>query len=113
LSGGQKARISLARAIYSPKTKILLLDDPLFAVDPHVGEHLFQEAINGSIIHGSTQVLVTNHIRFLPRCDAVVVLENRPIKQYGTYADLVSQGVFFFGAVVMLKKYEEEGIQKD
>ena len=113
LSGGQKARISLARAMYSPKTKILLLDDPLSAVDSHVGEHLFQEAINGSILQGSTRVLVTHHVRFLPRCDVVVVLENGRIKQCGTYADLVARGINFAGAVVTPKKHEEEDSQQD
>lgn len=113
LSGGQKARISLARAMYSPKTKILLLDDPLSAVDAHVGEHLFQEAINGNILQGSTRVLVTHHVRFLPRCDAVVVLENGRIKQYGTYPDLVSRGVDFAGAVTVLKTHEEEDSQQE
>ncbi len=108
LSGGQKARISLARALYSPKTKVILLDDPLSAVDSHVGEHLFTEAINGDMLQGTTRVLVTHHVRFLPRCDAVVVLEDGRIKHYGTYADLVAQGVDFAGAVDVPKKFEEE-----
>jgi ABC-type multidrug transport system fused ATPase/permease subunit len=43
LSGGQKARVALARSLYSPDTKLLLLDDPLSAVDSHVGEQLFKE----------------------------------------------------------------------
>jgi ABC-type multidrug transport system fused ATPase/permease subunit len=108
LSGGQKARISLARALYSPKTKVILLDDPLSAVDSHVGEHLFTEAINGDLLQGTTRVLVTHHVRFLPRCDIVVVLEDGRIKYYGTYADLVARGVDFAGAVDVPKKFKEE-----
>jgi ABC-type multidrug transport system fused ATPase/permease subunit len=106
VSGGQKARISLARAIYSPKTKVLLLDDPLSAVDSHVGEHLFEEAINGEMLKGTTRVLVTHHVHFLPRCDLVVVLEGGRIKHYGTYADLVAQGVDFAGAVDITNQSE-------
>jgi ATP-binding cassette, subfamily C (CFTR/MRP), member 1 len=47
LSGGQKARVSLARALYSRDTSVILLDDPLSAVDSHVGEHIFSNAIQG------------------------------------------------------------------
>jgi len=99
LSGGQKARVSLARAMYSPNTKLILLDDPLSAVDSHVGEHLFQKAISGELLAGTTRVLVTHHVHFLPRCDIVVVLENGRIKHCGSYDDLVAQGVDFAGAV--------------
>ena len=65
LSGGQKARVSLARAMYSSDTRLLLLDDPLSAVDSHVGEHLFSEAIAGEISNGRTRILVTHHVHVL------------------------------------------------
>merc|ERR1712087_202015 len=97
LSGGQKARVSLARALYSVDCKVLLLDDPLSAVDSHVGEHLFDEAITGNMSYGLTRVLVTHHVHFLPRCDYVVVLEDGKIKHQGTYDELLSQGVEFKG----------------
>jgi ATP-binding cassette subfamily C (CFTR/MRP) protein 1 len=113
LSGGQKARISLARAMYSSKTKVLLLDDPLSAVDSHVGEHLFEEAISGVLLQGTTRVLVTHHVRFLPRCDVVVVLEDGRIKHYGSYADLVAQGIDFAGAVDVVKMDEDENSKLD
>jgi len=60
LSGGQKARVSLARALYGQTTKLMLLDDPLSAVDSNVGEHLFTNAICGDVSKGSTRILVTH-----------------------------------------------------
>jgi len=103
LSGGQKARVSLARAIYSSKTRLLLLDDPLSAVDSHVGEHLFSEAISGDITKGKTRILVTHHVHVLARCDTVIVMENGTIKHQGAYQDLIDQGVDFAGAVDVSK----------
>ncbi|KAL3808375.1 hypothetical protein ACHAXA_005346 [Cyclostephanos tholiformis] len=112
LSGGQKARVTLARAMYSPDSRLILMDDPLSAVDAHVGEHLFTEAITGDICKGSTRVLVTHHVHFLPRCDAVIVLEKGMIKHAGTYHELVARGVDFAGAVDITKK-DETGIEAD
>jgi ATP-binding cassette subfamily C (CFTR/MRP) protein 1 len=104
LSGGQKARIALARAMYSQETKLMLLDDPLSAVDSHVGEHLFRHAITGNISMGTTRVLVTHHVHFLPRCDKVIVLEKGEIKHTGSYQELIARGVDFAGAVEVSKK---------
>jgi ABC-type bacteriocin/lantibiotic exporter with double-glycine peptidase domain len=67
ISGGQKARIALARALYR-QPDVFLLDDVLAAVDVHVGEHLMSECICGAMA-GRTRVLVTNALHFLPRCD--------------------------------------------
>lgn len=108
LSGGQKARVALARSMYSPETKLILLDDPLSAVDAHVGEHLFHEAITGDVCKGATRVLVTHHVHFLPRCDTVIVLHKGTIKHVGTYEDLVARGVDFAGAVDVVKKNNKE-----
>jgi len=104
LSGGQKARVALARAMYSPESQLILLDDPLSAVDAHVGEHLFREAITGDVCKGATRVLVTHHVHFLPRCDAVIMLEKGTVKHAGSYEDLVARGVDFAGAIDVAKK---------
>jgi len=109
LSGGQKARVSLARSMYSEHTKVLLLDDPLSAVDAHVGEHLFSQAIRGNLSKGKTRVLVTHHVHFLARCDTVIVLDEGKIKHHGTYEDLVGQGVDFAGAIDVSKEDNVEG----
>ncbi|KAL7521737.1 hypothetical protein ACHAWX_006416 [Stephanocyclus meneghinianus] len=107
LSGGQKARVSLARALYSKETQIVLLDDPLSAVDAHVGEHLFRMAITGAVSKGTTRVLVTHHVHFLPRCDKVIILDKGRIIHTGTYSELVAKGVDFAGAVEVEKKEKD------
>lgn len=61
LSGGQKQRISLARAVYSNKD-IYLLDDPLSAVDAHVGKHIFEECIK-KVLKGKSIILVTHQLQ--------------------------------------------------
>lgn len=72
LSGGQRARINLARAVYR-QADIYLLDDPLSAVDTHVGKHLFQKCIL-KYLHGKTRVLVTHQLQYLKKADLIVVL---------------------------------------
>jgi len=106
LSGGQKARVSLARALYDRNTKLVLLDDPLSAVDAHVGEHLFENAITGNVCRGATRILVTHHVHFLPKCDKVIVLEEGKLAHYGKFSDLIEQGVDFAGAVDFEEKEE-------
>jgi ABC-type bacteriocin/lantibiotic exporter with double-glycine peptidase domain len=68
-----KARVALARAVYAD-ADVVLLDDPLSAVDAHVGEVLFERCILGALA-GKTRVLVTHHTHVLPRCDRALVLE--------------------------------------
>uniref|UniRef100_A0A3P9Q7W5 Canalicular multispecific organic anion transporter 1-like n=1 Tax=Poecilia reticulata TaxID=8081 RepID=A0A3P9Q7W5_POERE len=95
LSGGQKQRVSLARAAYS-EADILLLDDPLSAVDSHVGKHLFDNVIGPKgILKNRTRVLVTHGISFLPYVDEVVVLVNGQVSEVGSYQSLrASKGAF-------------------
>ncbi|CAE7211925.1 unnamed protein product [Rhizoctonia solani] len=62
LSGGQKARVSLARAVYS-RASILLLDDVLSAVDAHTASHLFEECLRGPLMNGRTVILVSHHVQ--------------------------------------------------
>ena len=99
LSGGQKARVSLARAIYSTKTSILLLDDPLSAVDSNVSNHLFTQVIRGEVTKGTTRLLVTHHSHVLPECDHIIVLHNGEIRHQGSYDELIALGVDFAGAI--------------
>lgn len=67
---GQKQRINIARALYHG-TDIILLDDPLSAVDAHVGEALFQNAILTLKGRGKTVILVTHALHFLKDVDRV------------------------------------------
>jgi ABC-type multidrug transport system fused ATPase/permease subunit len=93
LSGGQKQRVSLARAVYSNKD-IYLLDDPLSAVDAHVGNHLFTHCICG-LLQSKLRILVTHQLQVLPQCDRIIVLENGMIAHQGTFQELSEKGVNF------------------
>ncbi|EKX43712.1 hypothetical protein GUITHDRAFT_72771 [Guillardia theta CCMP2712] len=73
LSGGQKARIALARACYS-QADLYLLDDPLSAVDVHVGNHIMSQCIGG-LLAGKTRILVTHQVQYAGFADRVVFLE--------------------------------------
>lgn len=85
LSGGQKQRVSLARAVYS-KADIYLLDDPLSAVDSHVGKHIFEHVIGPKgILAGKTRLLVTHGITYLPSVDNILVMDGGEISESGHY----------------------------
>ncbi|OJJ94942.1 hypothetical protein ASPACDRAFT_64863 [Aspergillus aculeatus ATCC 16872] len=84
LSGGQKARISLARAIYS-EADLLLLDDCLSAVDPRVARKLFHECI---LKLPQTVILVTHQAEFIQYCDHVVSLANGMVAEVGSPEEL-------------------------
>ncbi|XP_061819637.1 ATP-binding cassette sub-family C member 12-like [Nerophis lumbriciformis] len=87
LSGGQKQRISLARAVYSDKD-IFLLDDPLSAVDAHVGKHIFEECIKRRL-RGKSILLVTHQLQYLEFCDHVLVLDNGTVLESGNHPSLM------------------------
>uniref|UniRef100_A0A665VH35 ATP-binding cassette, sub-family C (CFTR/MRP), member 2 n=1 Tax=Echeneis naucrates TaxID=173247 RepID=A0A665VH35_ECHNA len=95
LSGGQKQRVSLARAVYS-QADIYLLDDPLSAVDSHVGKHLFDKVIGpNGLLRYKTRILVTHSVSFLPYVDEIVVLKDGVVSEVGTYKSLqTSRGAF-------------------
>lgn len=86
LSGGQRARISLARALYSD-AQIYLMDDPLSAVDANVANLLFKNAING-YLKLKLRILVTHHIQHLNDASQILVLNNGQIESLGTFNDL-------------------------
>uniref|UniRef100_A0A8C5FAE4 ATP-binding cassette, sub-family C (CFTR/MRP), member 4 n=1 Tax=Gadus morhua TaxID=8049 RepID=A0A8C5FAE4_GADMO len=79
LSGGQKARVNLARAVYQD-ADIYLLDDPLSAVDGEVGRHLFEKCICG-ILKDKPRILVTHQLQYLKVADQILVLKEvcRPL----------------------------------
>ncbi|KAM9608318.1 ATP-binding cassette sub-family C member 10 isoform 3-T11 [Morphnus guianensis] len=87
LSGGQKARIALARAVYQEK-ELYLLDDPLAAVDADVANHLMQKCILGVLKH-KTRILCTHRTEFLEKADALLLIDNGRIAKTGTPADIL------------------------
>jgi ABC-type multidrug transport system fused ATPase/permease subunit len=86
LSGGQKARVSLARAIYK-QADIYLLDDPLSAVDSHVGKHIFKECIQ-KFLAQKTVILVTHQLQFLNNDQHVILMSEGKIQSQGNYKEL-------------------------
>lgn len=91
LSGGQRQRVSLARALYSERP-ILLLDDPLSAVDACVGSHVFRKAIKGAAkAKGQTVLFVTHQLQYLPECDNVILMKDGQIAEHGTHVQLMSK----------------------
>ncbi|CAN7994936.1 unnamed protein product, partial [Ixodes hexagonus] len=111
LSGGQKQRVSLARAVYSD-TDIYFLDDPLSAVDSHVGRHIFENVIgpNGAL-KNKTRLLVTHGISYLPQVDHILVLKDGRVEEQGSYKELLRQKGAF--AEVLLQFLREETQEDD
>ncbi|XP_039496038.1 multidrug resistance-associated protein 1 isoform X9 [Drosophila santomea] len=109
LSGGQKQRISLARAVYSD-ADLYLLDDPLSAVDAHVGKHIFEEVIGPKgILARKSRVLVTHGVTFLPQVDSIYVLKMGEISESGTFDQLVkNKGAFADFIIQHLQEGNEE-----
>uniref|UniRef100_A0A663N716 Multidrug resistance-associated protein 1 n=1 Tax=Athene cunicularia TaxID=194338 RepID=A0A663N716_ATHCN len=91
LSGGQKQRVSLARAVYC-NADVYLFDDPLSAVDAHVGKHIFEKVIGPKgILKNKTRVLVTHAINYLPQMDTILVMSDGEISEMGSYQELLKQ----------------------
>jgi ATP-binding cassette subfamily C (CFTR/MRP) protein 1 len=114
LSGGQKARVAMARVVYHD-ADICLLDDPLAAVDAHVGKHLFQKCIIDKLLLGGYNgigtepavpcdrkkkvvILVTNALQYLksPMVDRILVLEDGVVQETGTYLELSMNSTSLF-----------------
>jgi ABC-type multidrug transport system fused ATPase/permease subunit len=88
LSGGQKARLTLARAVYS-RADIYLLDDCLAAVDQHVGRHLIDNVLGPrGLLRRKTRILATNSIPAMIEADNLVLIRDGKIRETGTYKQL-------------------------
>ncbi|CAG8684351.1 647_t:CDS:10 [Cetraspora pellucida] len=98
LSGGQKQRVNIARAVYY-NADIVLLDDPLSAVDANVGKYLFTNCIQGALAK-KTRLFVTHHLHYLPQVDCVIYMENGKIVEQGTYEKLMNNGKSFSKLIV-------------
>ncbi|KAI0137590.1 putative ATP-binding cassette transporter protein [Hypoxylon sp. NC0597] len=92
LSGGQKWRITLARAIYS-RAGILVLDDIFSAVDAHVGRHIFEKCLTGELGVGRTRILVTHHVALCePKTKYLVELGDGRVLNAGLVSELEQTG---------------------
>ncbi|XP_064218526.1 multidrug resistance-associated protein 1 isoform X3 [Aotus nancymaae] len=91
LSGGQKQRVSLARAVYC-NSDVYLFDDPLSAVDAHVGKHIFENVIGPKgMLKNKTRILVTHGVSYLPQVDIIIVMSGGKISEMGSYQELLAR----------------------
>jgi ATP-binding cassette, subfamily C (CFTR/MRP), member 1 len=113
ISGGQKQRINIARAMYFG-ADIILLDDPLSAVDPHVGRHIMDHGICG-LLKGKCRILATHQLHFLNRCDRVIWMEDGRIKCFDTFKALMETNDDFkrLMASTSVEKEDEEKDKTD
>ncbi|KAJ3108418.1 hypothetical protein HK100_003431, partial [Physocladia obscura] len=112
LSGGQKQRINIARLLYNP-SQIVLMDDPLSAVDAHVGRHLFEKCILGAL-KNRTRILVTHQLHFLSRCDNIIFMKDGRVHEVGSYANLMANDAEFSTMMTTFGGVEkEEGNSSD
>ncbi|KAF7792645.1 hypothetical protein EIP86_003742 [Pleurotus ostreatoroseus] len=111
LSGGQKARVSLARAAYSG-ADIILMDDSLSAVDAFVGKSILENCLLSGPLAGKTRVLVTHALHVLDKTDYIYVMDNGAIVEQGTFniANLGSQDLMA-DSVLFSHVMEEYGTQ--
>lgn len=108
LSGGQKARVGLARAVYSD-ADIYLLDDPLSAVDAKVGRNLFKSCVL-KYLSGHIRLLVTHQLQYLKDLDRIAVMKNGTIAHQGGYSELADQGVFS-GMLEFSQRLEDDPVR--
>ncbi|KAM9321307.1 ATP-binding cassette sub-family C member 4 [Gastrophryne carolinensis] len=107
LSGGQKARVNLARAVYQD-ADIYLLDDPLSAVDAEVGRHLFEKCICQTL-RKKLCILVTHQLQYLSAAKQILILKEGHMVGKGTFPELLQSGIDFAS---LLKSGEEEQTQE-
>ncbi|PRP75003.1 hypothetical protein PROFUN_07396 [Planoprotostelium fungivorum] len=110
LSGGQKQRVALARAVYQD-ADVYLLDDPLSAVDAHVGKNIFDRCISREISL-KTRVLVTHQIQHVSKADLIVVMKEGKISERGAYSDLMAARGEFYELITTHVHAEEEKEEK-
>jgi len=106
LSGGQRARVGLARAVYSD-ADLYLLDDPLSAVDYKVGQHIFEKCIKG-FLSDKTCLLVSHQEQHMKEADEVVMFYRGRVLKKGSFAELQEQGILNKTVDPLYKKVPEE-----
>ncbi|OAQ99709.1 hypothetical protein LLEC1_02722 [Akanthomyces lecanii] len=114
ISGGQKQRLNIARAIYFD-ADIVLMDDPLSAVDAHVGRHIFDHAILG-LLKDKCRILATHQLWVLNRCDRIIWMDNGKIRAIDTYDNLMRDEEGFRTLMetnAVDKEEEEEEVKAD
>lgn len=111
VSGGQKQRMNIARAIYF-NADIILMDDPLSAVDAHVGKHIMDNAICG-LLKNKCRILATHQLHVLDRCDRIIWVEEGRVQAVDTFEALMSTNEGFQQLMKTTKKEEEHAEVED
>ena len=116
LSGGQKARISIARSIYSD-SEIYIFDDPLSALDAYVGMNLFKQVFN-DFLKEKTFIISTHALQYLSFFDRILYMKDGKVFWSGTYQEIIKEEFFeeFVKSIETKKKsgeIEEKEDQKD
>ncbi|XP_078150842.1 ABC transporter C family member 2-like [Carex rostrata] len=106
ISGGQKQRVSMARAVYSD-SDVYIFDDPLSALDAHVGRQVFDKCIKDQL-RNKTRVLVTNQLHILPYVDRIILVHDGVVKEEGTFEELIDTGELFKKLMENAGKMEEQ-----
>ena len=109
VSGGQKQRLNIARAIYF-NSDIVLMDDPLSAVDAHVGRHIFDKAICG-LLKDKCRILATHQLHVLSRCDRIIWMQEGHIETVDTFANLMNNNEAF--QKLMANTAQEEKVKTE
>ncbi|KAJ3317012.1 ATP-binding cassette sub- C member 8 [Boothiomyces sp. JEL0866] len=109
LSGGQKARVSLARCLYSD-ADIYLLDDPLAALDAYVGKQVFEQAIKQKLAK-KTVLLATHQLQYMQHMDKIIVLENGRVAEHGSFKELLSKEDGIFSRMISSYHYDDDSIE--
>jgi ATP-binding cassette, subfamily C (CFTR/MRP), member 1 len=113
LSGGQKARLALARAVYA-RADIYFLDDPLSAVDQHVGRHLIDNVLGPQgLLKTKTRILATNAISVLSQADAISMVRLGKIVETGSYEQVMNAKKDLYNLIVEFGKRAEETHDED
>ncbi|KAK6080243.1 ABC transporter [Seiridium cupressi] len=116
ISGGQKQRLNIARAIYFD-ADIVIMDDPLSAVDAHVGRHIFDNAILG-LLKDKCRILATHQLWVLNRCDRIIWMDGGKIQAVDTFDNLMAnhsgfQKLLETTAVEEKQEKQEDAVTED
>ncbi|KAA0052500.1 ABC transporter C family member 12-like [Cucumis melo var. makuwa] len=109
ISGGQRQRVSMARAVYS-NSDVYIFDDPLSALDAHVGQQVFNSCIKEEL-RGKTRVLVTNQLHFLPQVDKIILISKGIIVEEGSFEELSRNSKHFKKLMENAGKLEEQLVE--
>ncbi|KZT52688.1 glycoside hydrolase family 43 protein [Calocera cornea HHB12733] len=113
LSGGQKARISLARAVYS-RADIFIMDDPLSAVDAHVGRHIFDHVMGpNGLLASKARLLITNAIPFVQQSDDILMIRSGVIVERGSFREVMAARSDLYRLLNEFGKMKEQSVSRE